>query len=424
MGKVEEGLTGELMNPTFSSSYSSSFQRHITQVFHDFQGAADHLVRFDEHIGVELLAHLKRLRFVNGTNGYLKPPSTSKRRIRAMHRVQRNERLLLEREFVKTQWPTLKKYFADGEGVDPQQISPRLELIEGDTWQSRLFRLAALTWSVPVSQGYGRRMRFLVWDDHNGKLIGLMALGDPVFNLKVRDETIGWTVEDREKRLVNILDAYVLGAVPPYNMLLAGKMVACLVRTREVRDAFARRYAVAKGIISGRRKHASLVLVTTSSALGRSSIYNRLVLGTRRYFEPLGYTSGWGHFHIPQDLFEVIRNFLSAHDHKYANNYRFGDGPNWRLRAVKQALSLLGLSPNLLHHGVNREVFACYLASNALSILKGTAKQPRYGGLQTVAKVSELARQRWIEPRAIRRPEFRLWRVEQLKRKLNPQTGK
>jgi Druantia protein DruA len=39
-----------------------------------------------------------------------------------------------------------------------------------------------------VSRGYGRRMRFLIWDQSNEKLIGLIVLGDPVFNLRVRDE--------------------------------------------------------------------------------------------------------------------------------------------------------------------------------------------------------------------------------------------
>ena len=55
-------------------------------------------------------------------------------------------------------------------------------LCEGD-----LFRAATLLWSVPVSRGYGRRMRYLVMDESNNKLIGLFALGDPVFNLKSRD---------------------------------------------------------------------------------------------------------------------------------------------------------------------------------------------------------------------------------------------
>ncbi len=147
------------------------------------------------------------------------------------------------------------------------------------------FRLASLTWSVPVSAGFARRLRYLVWDDNNQKLLGIIALGDPVFNLRVRDDPIGWTVKDRAKRLVNVLDAYVLGAVPPYNMLLGGKLVACLVRSKKVRDDFLEKYGKTRGIISKKKKKcAGLVMITTSSSLGRSSVYNRLKLSGRRYF--------------------------------------------------------------------------------------------------------------------------------------------
>ena len=92
-----------------------------------------------------------------------------------------------------------------------------LQPISSDTWEGDLFRLASLTWSVPVSNGFGRRLRFLVWDNHNGKLIGIIAIGDPVFNLSVRDNLIEWDVKARGERLVNIMDAYVLGALPPYS---------------------------------------------------------------------------------------------------------------------------------------------------------------------------------------------------------------
>lgn len=37
------------------------------------------------------------------------------------------------------------------------------------------------------------------------------ALGEPVFNLLVRDEFIGWDVRLRELRLASVLDAYVAG---------------------------------------------------------------------------------------------------------------------------------------------------------------------------------------------------------------------
>lgn len=362
----------------------------------------------------QLREHLRSLGFTRDEAGHLQPPELTKECFRRMHQAQRAEKLTESRQLVEGCWPKLRQHFADGTEVDPTKVAARLEIVASDTWQSDLFRLACLTWSVPVSQGYGRRMRYLVWDDSNGKLIGLMALGDPVFNLKVRDDWIGWTVEQRRQRLVNVMDAYVLGAVPPYNMLLGGKLVACLAGTAEVRDAFAVKYAKSKGVISKKRKHPSLCLITTTSALGRSAIYNRLRLNGQQVFQSLGYTSGWGHFHVPDRLFRAMREYLSATRDPYADNHQYGDGPNWRLRAVRKVLSLIGMNPELLRHGITREVFACELAANARDVLRGLAAEPDYTKLPTVATVSELARERWLIPRATRRPEFRTWRNDVL----------
>jgi Domain of unknown function (DUF4338) len=386
--------------------------------------ADDKLLTFDSHLKRRLESHFRRLGFLKDKYGLLKPPSISKRGFRALHRFQREELLRQQSRFILSEWPRLRRHFANGEDVAPDKISPRIELVGAGTWQSRLFRLASLTWSVPVSQGFGRRMRFLVWDEHNAKLIGLIALGDPVFNLRVRDVAIGWTAKDREKRLVNILDAYVLGALPPYSHLLGGKLIASLLRTKEVRDAFKSRYAKSRGIISGKRKRPSLVMITTTSALGRSSVYNRLSLNGFQILKSVGYTSGWGHFHISDDLFDFVRRFLSAQDDEYASNNRFGDGPNWRLRAVRKAFSLAGLDPNLLRHGIKREVFLCHLASNAGGVLKGSTKGPRYQKLPRVLEIGQLARERWIIPRALRRPEFTRWRACLLRKKLSPMPGR
>lgn len=352
--------------------------------------------------------HLWRIGFTRNGDGELVPPQCTKEAIRQLHAAQRRAKLRENGAFIRAQWPKLKKYFADGQDVSPQDLTPELELIAGGTWQSDLFRLASLTWSVPVSQGYGRRLRFLVWDRHNDRLIGLIALGDPVFNLKVRDEWVGWTVEDRRERLVGALDAYVLGAIPPYNQLLGGKLLACLIRTQEVRAAFGAKYRQSTGIISKKKKSAELCIVTTSSALGRSSVYNRLALGGRQYFESLGFTAGWGHFHIPDSLFAQMRQYLAEADDEYAGNHQYGDGPNWRLRAIRKVLSRMNLNPDLMRHGITREVLACQLADNAAKALKDGNKAT-FRNLLSLEDVSELARERWIVPRAERMPGYRAW---------------
>ena len=244
--------------------------------------------------------HLLSLGFQNSAEGILEVEGRGKDVIRALHSSQRNARREANRNFLVQRASALIKHFASGSDIEPANISPRLERISAGTWQSDLFRLASMTWSVPVSNGFGRRLRYLVWDENNGKLIGLIAIGDPVFNLSVRDNLIGWNSHDRRERLVNIMDAYVLGALPPYNVLLGGKMVACLIRTQKIYKDFMKTYGATIGIISQKQKKARLLAVTTTSSMGRSSVYNRLKLGGTEYFRSIGYTKGWGHFHIPE----------------------------------------------------------------------------------------------------------------------------
>jgi hypothetical protein len=252
-------------------------------------------------------------------------------------------------------------------------------------------------------------LRYLVWDNHNGKLIGLIAIGDPVFNLSVRDKLIGWTVHDRAARLVNVMDAYVLGAVPPYNALLGGKLVACLLRSRDIYDDFTRKYGGSTGIISGAEKRARLLAVTTSSSMGRSSVYNRLKLQGCEYLTSIGYTGGWGHFHIPDSLFAELREYLRDIGHGYADKHRYGEGPNWRLRTTRAALGALGFKEDMLRHGIQREVFLSFLASNARAILQTGRGRPNISSLLKIEDIGQMAVQRWIAPRSSRRPEYRAW---------------
>lgn len=168
-------------------------------------------------------SHLKKLGFTRRQDGWLQPSSDGKDAIRALHQYQRAEKLERERDFLQKNGARLLEFFANGDEVDPKRIKPRLVQVECDTLESELFRMATLLWSVPVSNGYGRRLRFLVLDATNNRLIGLFALGDPVFNLTARDKWINWDATGRRERLVNVMDCFVLGAVPPYNFIMLPK---------------------------------------------------------------------------------------------------------------------------------------------------------------------------------------------------------
>lgn len=342
--------------------------------------------------------------------------SLGKTQIRSLHRNQRLLRFASLNGSIHDRISVLDDSLASPGEVRVDRIEPRL--IPVSSAQERLlFTTATLTWSVPVSAGFGRRMRFLVRDEQNGKLVGIIGLTDPVFNLRPRDRWIGWCSEDRKKRLVHVMDAFVLGSLPPYSLILGGKLVALLATSREVCAQFRRRYAGTEGLISGQQKDARLVLLTTTSALGRSSVYNRLSIpGSVKYItdaerDSVGswFTQGYGHFHINECLFRRMVRFLADCGHRYAEGYRFGQGPNWRIRVIRQTCVELGLKPDaLLQHGVRRQVFVVPLAGNARAFLRGNCARPRYHNMK-VAEITAFWRERWAEPRSQRCPSWLEW---------------
>jgi hypothetical protein len=368
--------------------------------------------------------HLSQLGYERSAAGDLVPPALDKATYREAHRTQRDDRRRKHAALIERGGEQLLSHFASGSDISVPRIAPYLERVRQMTWQSELFRFASLLWQVPVSEGFGRRLRFLVWDRHNEKLIGLLALGDPVFNLRVRDELIGWNAKERALSLANMLDAYVIGAVPPYNQILAGKLVACLLKTREVVDAFRETYGDTVGVISGKNKRARLAMITTTSALGRSSVYNRLKLDGRPYLEPIGFTTGFGHFHIPDALFSEMRGYLRRCQDPYTANNRFGDGPSWRMRAIRQTLRRLDMNPRLIQHGYPREVFVCRTASNAIDVLAGRAKRPNFTQLLSVEEVGRHCLVRWLQPRAERNPSYLAWDRRQTLRLIHGEEGR
>jgi len=308
--------------------------------------------------------------------------------------------------------PALSRYesqlvegLAAGDEINPALVSPRLVEVEKNTPEGRLWRWCSLHWSIPVSAGYGRRLRFLVVDAaHGNAVIGLIGLGDPVYSLRARDEFVGWNAEQKKAGLTSVMDAFVLGAVPPYSHLLGGKLVALLGTSTEVRLAFARKYGHRRTLISGRDPHAQLLLVTTTSALGRSSVYNRLRWkdGALAY-EPAGFTQGSGDFHLGGDLYEELVEVAKLAGPSTALNAKWRGaemGFRNRRETIQKAMRLLAIDiDGIRYHGVRREVFMAPLAENTPGMLRGDSTRAQWRSRAAV-HVGDWWKERWALPRA------------------------
>ena len=339
------------------------------------------------------------------------PDKLSKEQLRGLHstavehKIERAKKGLVRKEH------RLLSLLASGNEIEPNKISPRLVEVCAGTEEELLFRYASLHWKIPVSSGYGRRMRFLVIDDSNNKLIGLIGLGDPVYSLSARDKWVGWTPSDRRERLKNVMDAFVLGAVPPYSFLLCGKLVAMLAVSDTVRHAFNKKYGGRTSIIREEKHDGSLALVTTASALGRSSVYNRIKLGDRKLYMSVGFTKGSGEFHFTNGLYGAITEFVQEHCEPTEKQKRWGNGFRNRREVVKKCLPAVGLPSSCIYHGVEREVFAVPLANNTRQFLRGEESNLNWF-CQPENDIFEYFRDRWLMGRAARDERFKSWSKE------------
>ncbi len=217
-----------------------------------------------------------------------------------------------------------------------------------------------------------------------------------------------------------VSDVSVCGAIHPYNELLGGKLVTLLLTSREVREAYARRYGGQVSFIASQMagraitKPSDLKVLTTTSLYGvGSSQYNRLVLNvegddgrsTEIRWGAIGksLTGGYGTFHLSAETAQALGTVaLTRHDARRVNN-RFGEGTSPRLRQIREGLDALGLkSDTILHHATPRIFYGCELYPGARNALIGLDADDRES--PTVAAVAAAWQGRWLSARA-RRPE-------------------
>ena len=266
----------------------------------------------------------------------------------------------------------VKKYIAKPEEIDILKVKPYLILVDQSEEHKRIWAYATGFWSIPVTAGYGRRLRYFVFDEQNDKLIGIVGLADPVIGLETRDlKSIGWSKDQKLERLYNCMTAYILGAIPPYNRILGGKLVALTIMFPEVRKKFYVKYKKLETIITQKNKKPYLVYIDTLGAFGKSSIYTRLF-----NWDFIGYTKGQSHIHITANgSWELIKKVVSPEEF---NTYKFGQGPNWKMRILRKGLRELGLSVDMMSIGWQRGYYRCTLAENWREYLKGESNRVKW----------------------------------------------
>ncbi len=342
-------------------------------------------------------------------NPHVRPSGCSKATYRQIQRKARLEQLAIHKKFLQENLSKVKKYCIDGKDIDPYKISLELREVLSGSLEEILFRWWNLIWwSIPYQHAYGRQMRFLLWDVTHDMPFGLILLQSPVLKMSVRDRYLEIPKEELDLWVNKSMHAQRVGALPPYNEILGGKMVALALTANEIRETYRKKYNSSKTILKGRIIEPDLLFITTTSAFGRSSLYNRLKYNGEIVAECLGYTKGSGTFHIPEALYLEILEFLAKKGVDTSRGY--GHGPSRKLKLISIAFRYLNIR-YYEYHGIQREFYLFPLVKNLKEVIEKKEK-PIYIN-RPFNKLVDYWKKRWAIPRAERKLKWKKFKAEQ-----------
>jgi len=342
-------------------------------------------------------------------NPHVMPSINNKTAYRQIHRKAKDEQVSLQKNFLIGSIKKVRGYCSDGIGIFPEDISLELREVQPGTFEEVIYRWWNLIWwSIPYQHSYGRHMRFLLWDKTNDAPFGLICLQSPVLKISIRDRFLKIPNDELDLWVNRSMNAQRVGALPPYNQLLGGKMVALALTSDEIREAYRKKYINYVSIIKGRKLNPDLLFITTSSAFGRSSIYNRLKYKNEIVAHCLGYTRGSGTFHFPKELYEEIIKFSSSKGEDIARDY--GHGPSRKIRLLVRGLRYLGLS-SFVYHGIKREFYLFPLVKNLMEVIHKAHKPSWYE--RPFDELVDYWKERWAIPRAERMSKWKDFKSEE-----------
>ena len=347
-----------------------------------------------DYIKKELLNEIESevLASINDISG-----SSSKEEKQTYFRKRRDLILQKNIRYISDNIGLLKKNTGDGRSIDISRIEPYLEIVNNPE-QLRTFRLFRFLSTYPFSEQAGRRIKFFIRDrNHQNKpIMGIGCLSSPVINLGVRDRYIGWGSNDpfKYKRLKNVVELSCAVAIPPYNLLCTGKLIALVALSSELVQYYGEKYNDVN----------SYVLVLGTGLYGKNcTLFNRLKLEGEQAYEYLGNTRGFTHIHISPMLYEKIEKLANiSRLHFYKGSQFF---TNRRLKNIESVFYQMKTPyRKLLILPLTKAVFAASTAPNFVDYLLGKQEKAIHKTHGVESLVSSW-KSRWMEMR-MNKPEI------------------
>lgn len=190
-------------------------------------------------------------------------------------------------------------------------------------------------------------------------------------------------------------DITVCGALPPYSVLLGGKLVSMLAVSPEVIAEYRRRYKEQESEIAsamaGRPivRPSDLGFLSTTSLYGvGSSQYNRVRIpaeciggepGEELRFIKIGRSEAFGTSHFSQMTVDLLVSLVEQSSNGLRVNSVFGEGVSPKFRKIRGGLEALGFPAEaLLRHGRERILYGVPLVKNLRDYMLGMEEEAHY----------------------------------------------
>jgi hypothetical protein len=324
---------------------------------------------FRKNLRLDLKAAGYRIGRSGRSDWTVTPPSRT-----AQERIMRRLRL----EQIETERPFARRLEAKGildllgdATIDLQKITPEIKICRTFA-DHELFRYAKLFQHVPTTNRVGRQLRCLIYDvgQQPKRLMGVFELTSGPYTMGARDAYLTWsgpgrkTLKDRGLR--RLMDLATIVAIPPYNILLGGKLIAALAFSDFVVNEVRRRY-----------RSEMLGVVATSATGLHCAILNRIGLRPGGLFSRVGQTSGYSTLGFSPKTLGAARAFLpgfvSAPEGEFSKSVR-------PIHVLRVAMRNCGIaSTTILQSSYPKGVYLGFLDPADIEALRSGRSRRAYG---------------------------------------------
>ena len=332
----------------------------------------------------------------------LKPKNSSKKMIKSIHNFGRISSLKLHSKFLLENQKLVKEFFIDGSKIYPEEIKLELRYVKPCSIESKIFFWWNLAWwSIPYSNPVGRQIKFIIWDKTHDAPFGLLGLSSPPLNMSVRDKFLEISRDEHHHWINMSMYGQRIGALPPYNDLLGGKLIVMTMTSNELRETYSRKYKNKITLKEQKKIPSDLLFTSTTSAFGKSSMYERIFYHKERVEQFLGFTKGIGSFYVPNELYCEIIDYLKQLGCNVQNS--IGGKSSRKIKLIHTAFDKLGIK-RASSEGIQRGFYLFSNVKNLKEIIHNNEKPLWHD--RPFKEIQDFWLNRYAIPRSIRTSNF------------------